>query len=298
MTVTDAPSAPIRRSQTSFDQSAQVRPCSSQAWEEGTLPIVPKASQDDIFNSLPPPRPGTSTTVTAPSTTATAPPTTDTESSDAGHEGRQSQKRAPPSSDTSYSRIHQADMAGPSNYPKLPNRPRDSSSSDDGDNLPPRPQQRPSSDTDYSREHRADPANRHRYPKRQLRNRLLAILGKGPILSLFEMVTLLGFLSSCPMTHTDCFALHNDYGIVENRYHLTAYDCSDPTEVQAYGSIPARQCSVQATPVQREAEAIFSSEVGEKIRIRPMGPISQCGRVVMATNIEDMFLFPMTEANR
>ena len=49
---------------------------------------------------------------------------------------------------------------------------------------------------------------------------------------------------------------------------------------------------------QHQAEAIVSSEVGEKIRIRPMGPISQCGHVVMATNIKDMFLFPITEANR
>ena len=48
-----------------------------------------------IFNSLPPPRPGTSTTVTAPSTTATAHFTTDTESFDARHDGSQCQKRAP-----------------------------------------------------------------------------------------------------------------------------------------------------------------------------------------------------------
>ena len=35
--------------------------------------------------------------------------------------------------------------------------------------------------------------------------------------------------------------------------------------------------------------------MGEKIRIRPTGPLSQCGRVVTATNIEDMFLFPILE---
>ena len=52
-----------------------------------------------------------------------------------------------------------------------------------------------------------------------------------PILSLFTLIALLGFLSSCPMTHADRFDLRNDYGTVENRYHLTAYDCSDPTEV-------------------------------------------------------------------
>ena len=48
---------------------------------------------------------------------------------------------------------------------------------------------------------------------------------------------------------------------------------------------------------QQPAEAIFSSENGEKIRIRPLGPISQCGRVVTATNIEDMFLFPLMETD-
>ena len=29
-----------------------------------------------------------------------------------------------------------------------------------------------------------------------------------------------------------------------------------------------------------------------------MGPISQCGQVLTATNIEDMFLFPITETNK
>ena len=44
-----------------------------------------------------------------------------------------------------------------------------------------------------------------------------------------------------------------------------------------------------------QAEAIVSAKVEEKIRIRPTGPVSQCGRVVTATNIEDMFLFPILE---
>ena len=44
-------------------------------------------------------------------------------------------------------------------------------------------------------------------------------------------------------------------------------------------------------PSPHQAEAIISSEAGEKIRIRPAGLLSQCGRVVTATNIEDMFLF-------
>ena len=46
-----------------------------------------------------------------------------------------------------------------------------------------------------------------------------------------------------------------------------------------------------------QAEAIVSSEEGEKIRIQPAGPISQCGWVVTATNIEDMFLFPIVEVH-
>ena len=46
-----------------------------------------------------------------------------------------------------------------------------------------------------------------------------------------------------------------------------------------------------------QAEAIVSSEVGEKIRIRPTGPLSQCGRVVTATDIEDIFLFPILETD-
>ena len=46
-----------------------------------------------------------------------------------------------------------------------------------------------------------------------------------------------------------------------------------------------------------QAEAVISAEVEEKIRIQPTGPVSQCGRVVTATNIEDMFLFPILETD-
>ena len=48
---------------------------------------------------------------------------------------------------------------------------------------------------------------------------------------------------------------------------------------------------------QEPAEAIVSSEGGEKIRIFPSGPTSQCGRVVTASNIEDMFLLPIMETD-
>ena len=48
---------------------------------------------------------------------------------------------------------------------------------------------------------------------------------------------------------------------------------------------------------QYQTEAVVSSEGIDKIRIKPMGPMSQCRRVVTATNIEDMFLFPMMETD-
>ena len=48
---------------------------------------------------------------------------------------------------------------------------------------------------------------------------------------------------------------------------------------------------------QHQAEAIISTEGGEKIRIRPLGPTSKCGRVVTATNIKDMFLLPIMETD-
>ena len=54
------------------------------------------------------------------------------------------------------------------------------------------------------------------------------------------MIALLRILPSCPSTVADRFALHNKYGIVDNRYQLMAYDCSDPSEVQAYSSIPGQ----------------------------------------------------------
>ena len=61
------------RSQSSFYRSAKIRPCSSQAWEESTVPPVPEASQDRVFTPSPPALCDTSTTATAPSTTNTGP---------------------------------------------------------------------------------------------------------------------------------------------------------------------------------------------------------------------------------
>ena len=178
----------------------------------------------------PPPRlqPGRCPPPAAYSTTDTA-PGTNTDS-----DGHQGQKRIPPSSDTSYSRDNRTTIPGP-----------------------PRPRRRQTSGTDYSREHRAEAADRHRYPKRQLRNHILTILGRGPVLSILSLLTIVGLLSSCPTATAYHFALRNAYGMVEPCYQLTAYDCSNPTRVQAYSSIPARQCSVRTTPIQRDRPTKF-----------------------------------------
>ena len=111
------------RTQHLFDQSAQVRPCSSQVLEakEVTLPPVLEELTDDVFARQPAPWPNrtTSTPATAPSlTSATAPSTTDTTpETDSGAEDRQGMKRQVSTSDTSYSQAHRTLVRGPSNYP-------------------------------------------------------------------------------------------------------------------------------------------------------------------------------------
>ena len=47
----------------------------------------------------------------------------------------------------------------------------------------------------------------------------------------------------------------------------------------------------------QKAEAVVSAEGNEKIRLQPLGPSSQCRRVVKVTNVEDMFLFPIMESD-
>ena len=47
----------------------------------------------------------------------------------------------------------------------------------------------------------------------------------------------------------------------------------------------------------QRAEAIISAKGNEKICLQPMGPSSQCGRVVIATNVKDMFLLPILETD-
>ena len=239
-------------SQISFDRSAHVRPCSSQVLVESALSLVPEISQDEVFAPHPSTTTATTTRSSSSTTTTTASTTDTTTDTNTNSQERQGQKPAPASSDTSYSRGHRTTLEGASNYPKRPNRPHILTSSDDDKTPPPRPRRRQSSDTDYSREHRAEAADLHRYPKRQLRDRILTILGKGPVFSILTLLTIIGLLFSCPTTTANRFTLRNAYGTVEPRYQLTAYDCSDPTEEQAYSSIPERQCSIRTTPVQRD----------------------------------------------
>ena len=75
--------------------------------------------------------------------------------------------------------------------------------------------------------------------------------------------SLAGFLS---IATANRFALKNGYGTVEARYHLTKYDCSDPSEVQAYSSVPASHCSTRATPVQKDRPTRFQLLQKEKKR--------------------------------
>ena len=78
--------------------------------------------------------------------------------------------------------------------------------------------------------------------------------------------SLAGFL---PATMADRFALRNGYGTVEARYHLTAYDCSDPLQVQAYSSVPASHCSTRDTPVRKDRRTRFQHLQKEKKRYIP-----------------------------
>ena len=74
----------------------------------------------------------------------------------------------------------------------------------------------------------------------------------------FHRSTTLGsLLGLVPTVSANRFTLQNGYGTVETRFHLTAYDCSDPSEVQAYSSIPASHCSTRATPVKKDRPTRF-----------------------------------------
>ena len=295
---------PAPLSQTYFDRSAAVRLHSSQAGDERTLPPVSEVSQEEAPTPSPPPSNLSSSVPTADSVSlpranlsSTAAPTdsssirppnlsptlTTTDSSsttspissadmvtvDYGPEEPRGVKRAP-SAGSVYSQLRRTYPAGPTNYPKRPGRPYFDFATSSGEESPPPPPRRPgrsrSPDSDYSREHRADSRDRHRYPKRHLRNRLAAILGRGPTLAVLTLFTLITLLFRCPPALAERGMLRNSHGLVEERYHLTAYDCSDPSDVQAYSSIPARPCSVRTTPVHRSKPSKFQLLQREKKR--------------------------------
>ena len=153
------------RTQSSFDQSAQVRPCSSQVVEpeESVLPPVLEELKDDVFTPSPSPQPSqaASTTATALLTTDTVPSTTKTApDTDSGAEGHRGQKRAVATSDTSYLQDYRTTGTGPSNYPKQPSRPCTLTSSEE-DEPPPRPRRHRLPGSDYSREHQATTEDCH-----------------------------------------------------------------------------------------------------------------------------------------
>ena len=180
---------PAPRTQKSFDQSAQVHPCSSQILddEEVTLPQVQEELVNDVFAPSPPaasrsaplPSGSSSTTTAAPSSTSANAPSDPgtTTGADSGTEEQQGiklpagstrgHKRKDASSDTSYSQEHRTASAAPSNYPKRPNRPHFVDSSEEEEVMPRRCRPR-SSDSEYSLEHRVAVEDRHRYPKRHL----------------------------------------------------------------------------------------------------------------------------------
>ena len=167
---------PAPRRQQSFDQSAQVRPCSSQVLEakEVALPPVLEELTDDVFATQPSPVPQPSSrpsrtmsiSTTTPSwTSATAPPTTDTTpETDSGAEDHQGMKRPVSTSNTSYSQAHRTLVRGPSNYPKQPSRPHPLAVGPTEDS---RGQKRAdaSPDTSYSQEQRTTNAGPSNYPK-------------------------------------------------------------------------------------------------------------------------------------
>ena len=176
---------PAPRTQKSFDQSAQVRPCSSQVIENEKITLPPvQELVDDVFAPSPtaasrpalPPGGSSSTSTGAPSSTSANVPSEPgiTTGTDSGAEERtgvrqpvestRGHKRKDASSDTSCSQGHRTASATPSNYPKRPNRPHLVDSSEEEEVMPRRCRQR-SSDSEYSLKHRVAVEDRHRYPK-------------------------------------------------------------------------------------------------------------------------------------
>ena len=99
---------------------------------------------------------------------------------------------------------------------------------------------------------------------------------------------------ACPWEAGQCHAKGRTY-----IWNLTEPDYCQVAVIKEFPGhrLHANLSDPDAPQGQHQAEAIVSSETEEKIRIQIMGPISQWGRVMTATNIKDMFLFPITETN-
>ena len=82
----------------------------------------------------------------------------------------------------------------------------------------------PSSDTSYSQEHRAIILGPSNYSKRHLRRHLLALLGRGPVLSAPTLITILGLVSSCSTMIANSFILSSGYRTARVHNRVTAYD--------------------------------------------------------------------------
>ena len=95
----------------------------------------------------------------------------------------------------------------------------------------------------------------------------------------------------CPLEAGQCHAEGRTYTTEPDYYQVAVVKEFLGHRLYANISNP----DVPQSPHQ--AEAIVSFEAGEKIRNWPTGPMSQCGRVVTATNMEDMFLFPVVEVD-
>ena len=95
---------------------------------------------------------------------------------------------------------------------------------------------------------------------------------------------ILGLLAGLlPVATANRFALKSGYGMVEARYHFPAYDCSDPSEVQAYSSVPASHCSIRATHIQKDRPPRFQLLQKEKKCISPHTLVSFLGGISATT---------------
>ena len=98
----------------------------------------------------------------------------------------------------------------------------------------------PSSNVDYSREHRTTAADRHRYTKQHLSDRLLTLLGGGPVLSALTLITIWGLLCSCPTTIANPFILPRGYRTAGVHDRVTAYD------------LHTSRCNIHTNPTQKD----------------------------------------------